>query len=59
MNSSPQSPSLTAPPAGQADYGSLRSFIDEDMALGCECADPALQIDGWHEEAPKPMHKPY
>jgi hypothetical protein len=29
----------------------VRELIDEDVALGCECADPALQIDCWGEEA--------
>jgi hypothetical protein len=29
----------------------LRSSLDEDVALGCECADPALQIDRWGAEA--------
>ena len=24
--------------------------IDEDVALGCECADPALQIERWGQE---------
>jgi hypothetical protein len=24
---------------------------DEDLALGCECADPALQIERWGQEA--------
>jgi hypothetical protein len=31
----------------------IRGVIDEDVALGCECADPALQIDCWGEEAVK------
>ncbi|MDP3856357.1 MAG: hypothetical protein Q8Q73_01200 [Stagnimonas sp.] len=25
---------------------------DDDLALGCECADPALQIERWGQEAP-------
>ena len=25
---------------------------DCDFALGCECADPALQIERWMQEAP-------
>lgn len=24
----------------------------DDVAFGCECADPALQIDSWSQEAP-------
>jgi hypothetical protein len=27
---------------------------DSDYALGCECADPALQIDWWRAEAAAP-----
>lgn len=25
------------------------AYPDEDFALGCECADPALQIERWQE----------
>jgi hypothetical protein len=27
------------------------AFDDSDYALGCECADPALQIERWKQEA--------
>jgi hypothetical protein len=27
------------------------SSDDSDYALGCECADPALQIERWTQEA--------
>ena len=27
------------------------AFEDCDFALGCECADPALQIERWNQEA--------
>jgi hypothetical protein len=27
------------------------AFDDFDYALGCECADPALQIERWSQEA--------
>ncbi len=26
--------------------------VDDDIALGCECANPALQIERWGQEAP-------
>lgn len=26
--------------------------FNDDLAFGCECADPALQIERWREEAP-------
>lgn len=25
----------------------------DDLALGCECADPTLQIERWQQEAPQ------
>ena len=36
-------PMLAEAPAGAMD--------DPDYALGCECADPALQIAYWGQEA--------
>jgi hypothetical protein len=50
MNRPQQSLATLAPPLL---YGldSVRNGIDEDVPLGCECADPALQIDCWGEEA--------
>jgi hypothetical protein len=27
------------------------SFEDSDYALGCECANPSLQIESWAQEA--------
>ena len=32
-------------------YSFAASFEDYDIALGCECADPALQIERWNVEA--------
>ncbi len=29
--------------------------IDDDIALGCECANPALQIERWYQESLAPM----
>jgi hypothetical protein len=26
------------------------SYQDDDMALGCECADPSIQIERWRAE---------
>ena len=40
-----QSPA--ALPAAEA----ARWLDDPDFALGCECADPALQIERWRQEA--------
>jgi hypothetical protein len=30
------------------------AFDDFDFALGCECADPALQIERWSQENSSP-----
>lgn len=37
-----------AMPAG---FESAPAFEDCDYALGCECADPALQIERWGQES--------
>ena len=37
----------TAMPAG---FESAPGFEDCDYALGCECADPSLQIERWGQE---------
>jgi hypothetical protein len=39
------------PAAALAGAPLLRLSIDEDVALGFECADPALQIERWGQEA--------
>ncbi len=33
------------------DASAHSGFDDSDFALGCECADPALQIERWMQEA--------
>jgi hypothetical protein len=48
---SPQQSLASLAPRSPYAVESLRGFIDDDVALGCECADPALQIDCWGEEA--------
>lgn len=30
------------------------SLMDDDLALGCECANPALQFDTWEPAAAVP-----
>lgn len=37
----------TAMPAG---FEATPAFEDFDYALGCECADPSLQIERWGQE---------
>lgn len=45
-------PSVPTPSAIPAAIAVPASFEDYDIALGCECADPALQIERWSLEAP-------
>jgi hypothetical protein len=45
----PPVPNTAAMPA-VVDAAAL-PFDDFDYALGCECADPALQIERWDQEA--------
>ena len=33
--------------------------IDDEIPLGCECANPALQIERWGQEAPSSQQKSY
>ena len=48
-------PSVPAPSAMPAFLEVPASVLDDpDLALGCECADPALQIALWGEEARAP-----
>ena len=41
----------TRPSAGLVDTTARWLSADEDLALGCECADPSLQIERWGQEA--------
>ncbi|HSV34324.1 MAG TPA: hypothetical protein VLI46_02145 [Ramlibacter sp.] len=31
--------------------------LDDDMAFGCECADPALQIEAWSQQPVVAAHE--
>lgn len=44
----PSMPSSAAMPMALDASASSEDF---DFALGCECADPALQIERWGQEA--------
>ena len=57
MNSPQQSLATLAP---RSPYGAqdLHVSIREDVALGCACADPALQIDCWVMEAAERVGEP-
>ena len=51
MNNS-QQPFTAKTMAGRpGDEGFASWPMDDDVALGCECADPALQIERWGQEA--------
>jgi hypothetical protein len=38
------------PAATLADTAARCWSVEDDLALGCECADPALQIERWGQE---------
>jgi hypothetical protein len=47
----PSSPAnVSALPPGM-ELSAPSAFDDSDYALGCECADPSLQIERWMQEA--------
>lgn len=46
----PSTPSSAAL-AAAAESATVSGFEDSDFALGCECADPSLQIERWGQEA--------
>lgn len=48
MTESQPSTQSTSTPSGM---DTAPAFEDFDFALGCECADPALQIERWSLEA--------
>lgn len=41
---------------GGLSAGALGTPDDDDVALGWECANPALQIDSWRDEAAEPAN---
>jgi hypothetical protein len=45
----PQSPASPNAIANMADPVSQWPF-DDDLAIGCECANPALQIERWGQD---------
>jgi len=59
MNNSQQAAmSTTSPGLGAADDARPQWCGDDDVVLGCECANPALQIERWGQEAPALMQQP-
>jgi hypothetical protein len=53
-----QDPSTTVPNLHAQEPLAMAS-MDDDIALGCECANPALQIERWYQEALQPMSQGY
>jgi hypothetical protein len=47
----PSMPTGATAIAAGLDASAYSTFDDSDFALGCECADPALQIERWMHEA--------
>ncbi len=61
MISSTMPPTFPRPaaflPVGNA---TAKGSIEDDVPLGCECANPALQIERWgHEQAAQPIQQFY
>jgi hypothetical protein len=53
MPDTSQQPSMkkdARPTAAMLEAGLYRPRVDDDLALGCECADPALQIERWGQD---------
>jgi hypothetical protein len=51
--------SLPQPSLSNAAEAESR-WADDDIPLGCECANPALQIERWgQDEAPQPLQRLY
>jgi hypothetical protein len=53
MPDTSQQPSMkngSRPTAAMLEASARRTPVDDDVALGCECADPALQIERWGPE---------
>ena len=48
----PQQTARTAAPLlpTQSGEGAPAWQFDDDLAIGCECANPALQIERWAQE---------
>ena len=44
-------PSTPTPAVMPVVIDAAHAFDDADYALGCECADPSLQIERWGQEA--------
>ena len=50
----PASPNVNA--RGVTLVDTFLPALDDDLALGCECANPLLQIERWSQEAQQSLH---
>lgn len=55
LSFSPSSQAWAAAQSGMQPAPSAWAGAMDDIALGCECADPALQIATWSQEAGEAM----
>lgn len=59
MNSYQQSLAAINSTAHEPGSDAGRWSIEDDVPLGCECANPALQIERWGQETPPGVPEPY
>ncbi|HSH90173.1 MAG TPA: hypothetical protein VK996_09300 [Ramlibacter sp.] len=57
MASIEQSPVTATPKLPPGAQLPVQWNDDDDLALGCECANPALQIERWGQEEASPVRK--
>jgi hypothetical protein len=58
MDSSQQSLATSNPSAYAPGKDACQWSIEDEIPLGCECANPALQIERWRQEVPSGVHEP-
>lgn len=49
----------TAQTLAEAPSEGMAAWFYDDVPLGCECANPALQIERWGQEAPGVLRQLY
>lgn len=59
MNSSQQSLATISSSAYELGNDSSGRPVEDDIPLGCECANPALQIERWGQEVSSAVQEPY
>ena len=60
MNAANPAQASTPPNAPGFVTAAAQGYDEDDVAIGCECAYPSLQIEVWHSEAgAQPLHNCY